>query len=100
VCDSLRSILRCGVANAIHARDQLQQAGVSGPTLYPSDESFFQRVDPPKTIEIRYEAGIEDEAANALFAMLEPVSRPKKIVKAVVRNRTGNFISVFYPRGG
>lgn len=86
--------------NAIRSRDRLLQAGFSGSVeLVPGDENFFQRVGHASNIEIRYEAGIEDEAANSLLAILQPINEPNKIVKEPVTTRIPNYISVFFPSG-
>lgn len=81
-------------------RAQLQQMGFAGPFQFTSvtDDSVRQ-YEAPKTVEIRYEAGLEDEQAAALAAILQPLVAPSPVVRAVVKKPTPNFISVFFPRG-
>lgn len=82
-------------------RQKLQEAGFRGQVQeYPSDETFFGRVVPLDTLEVRHEAGAEEDAANALVSILEPVSTKSKLKKLQVSSPTPNFISIFLPRGG
>jgi len=83
------------------AEAQIRKAGFTG-ILQPSarDDNFFNAADPPKAIEIRYDAGIEDDAANALLSILAPGGKQNNVVTAAItRGRTPNFVSVFFPRG-
>ena len=67
---------------------------------YPNDESFFGRFVPPDTLEVRYEAGAEEDAANALVSIMETASTKSKWTKVQVSSPTPNFVSIFVPRGG
>ena len=82
-------------------RHRLQEAGFRGLVQdYPNDESFFGRFVPPDTLEVRYEAGAEEDAANALVSILETSSTKSKWKKVQVSSPTPNFVSIFVPRGG
>lgn len=86
--------------NAQILYDSIQKSGFNGTVqLKPADENFFRKYDPPKTIEIRYEEKYESEAANSLYAILSSKIPSNNIIKAIVKNRTENFISIFVPRG-
>ena len=88
-------------SQATRSREQLQKLGFSGTIqMIPSDDESLKAFDPPKSVEVRYEAGIEDDASMALLGIVQPVVAPAKIDRFMVRNRTANYISIFYPRGG
>ena len=82
-------------------RQRLQEAGFRGLVQdYPNDESFFGRFVPPDTLEVRYEAGAEEDAANALVSIMVTASTKSKWTKVQVSSPTPNFVSIFVPRGG
>jgi len=81
-------------------REQLQQNGFSGPIQLTSvDNESVKQYDAPKTVEIRYEARSEDDQAAALDSIIGPLVAPSSVVRATVKNRTPNYVSVFLPRG-
>jgi hypothetical protein len=83
---------------ALRIEESLREAGFNGIIQkYPSDPSFIQKVNAPVGLEIRFEPGIEDDAADALLSIVQTVDTKGRWSKRPVSNRTPGFISVFLP---
>lgn len=68
--------------------------------LYPSDRGFFELVRAPNSLEVRYEPGKEDSAADSLVANLKEDFPSLAVSKRSVSNSTPSFISIFIPTNG
>jgi hypothetical protein len=89
------------IPSVLKVAERLKDAGFSGTVQqYPSNDAFFENVNRPSGLEVRYEAGIEDQAADALLAIVQTADNRNRWIKRQVGSRTPNFISVFVPRGG
>jgi hypothetical protein len=89
------------LATAQEIAGRIKDAGFSGVVRkFPSKAAFYERVVAPSTIEIRYEPGYEDDAADALLSIVPTSESKLRWSKKPVSNRTANFISIFVPRGG
>jgi hypothetical protein len=85
----------------LKVEERLRDAGFNGIVQkYPSDASFFEKVNAPNGLEVRFEPGIEDEAAEALLTIVRTANAKNRWSKRQVGSRTPNFISVFVPNGG
>jgi hypothetical protein len=83
-------------AKASDIKEKITDKGFQGTIqLYPSDKSFFDLVREPRAIEVRYEPGREDGAADSLMAILRDLYPELSIVKRAVTSRTPGFISIF-----
>jgi len=89
------------VSRVLKVHERLKDSGFRGVVQdYPSNTAFFEKVNAPQGLEVRYEAGIEDEAAKALLLIVETADSKGRWKKLEVGSPTPNFISVFVPRGG
>lgn len=87
-----------GLADEIKAH--LRKSRFTGPIdKRPSTDQFMTDVYPPRTVEVRYEQGAEDEAASALQFIVERVAGVGKVHKFSVANKTEKYVSVFIPHG-
>jgi hypothetical protein len=75
---------------------KLEQRGFPGPVqLYPRSQSFLDSFGAPSGNEVRFEPGIEDEAADRLLSLMSELTPERHFVKRGVTNRTPNFVSLF-----
>jgi hypothetical protein len=89
------------IPRVLKVRERLKDAGFRGIIQdYPSTQEFFEKVNSPKGLEVRYESGVEEEAALALITLVETADTKGRWKKLTVGSTTPNFISVFVPRGG
>jgi hypothetical protein len=65
--------------------------------LYPSTQEFMESVVPPDSLEVRYEAGIEDRQATMIADALGAPPLSAKATQRTVGSRTPNFVSIFVP---
>jgi len=89
------------IPRVLRIEERLRDIGFNGIIQkYPSDPLFLQKVNPPIGLEVRFEPGIEDDAAEALLSILQTADTKGRWSKRPVANRTPSFISVFVPNGG
>lgn len=67
--------------------------------LYGVDDAFMRKVYPPRSLEIRYEEGLENPAADELAQALEGEPLSLSSTKLAVGTATRQFISIFVPNG-
>lgn len=78
--------------------NRIKASGFMGPLeIYPKDHSFFEKINYPRGLEVRYESGIEDEAAESLLALVRSLDNSDSWSARPVSSRTRNFISVIIP---
>ncbi|MCH8295722.1 hypothetical protein IH992_31980, partial [Candidatus Poribacteria bacterium] len=83
------------VANDIQKR-LINYDGFKGKVeLRPKDDSFFERVFPPNTDEIRYEQENETGVADSLLSILKQIYPTRQFRKRTVGIPTPEFISIF-----
>lgn len=85
-----------------HLQSRLQTAGLAASVrLLPSDAAFFaRRLNQVSQLEIRYEQGIENEAANALLRALKPPQDMTAWALKTIPTTSPNVLSIFVPKGG
>lgn len=82
-------------------KSRLKTSGFLGSVQeYPNDDAFFERVYAPKTLEIRFEGGTEDEASKTLLSIMKSTAANENWNLLKVGSKTPDFISIFVPRGG
>ena len=83
---------------AMRIEAHLKASGVNGVIeIRASSEQTMQLVYPPKTVEIRYESGPEDAAADALLTMVQQVEGVGNVRRLPVTTPTPMYLSIFIP---
>jgi hypothetical protein len=65
-------------------------------TLNQKDKSFFQRLGYPTAYEVRYDPGVENNAAELLTTILKESYPSKQFVKRPIGSGTKDSISIFF----
>lgn len=83
-------------AAARQLKEKIEGRHFPGPVqLYPRSQQFLASYGASGRNEIRFEPGIEDEAADRLLALMEELEPGRHFVKREVVNRTANFMALF-----
>ena len=83
-------------AAARELKGKIEKRNFPGPVqLYPRPQQFLASLGASDQNEIRFEAGIEDEAADRLLALMTELAPDRHFVKREVANRTSKFMSLF-----
>ena len=65
-------------------------------TLNKKDKSFFQQLGYPTAYEVRYDPGVENNAADLLTTILKESNPSKQFVKRPIGSGTKNSLSIFF----
>jgi hypothetical protein len=89
------------VRTAQSLQAHLRQQGLTNLiSLYPSNQEFMETVNPPSSLEVRFEEGIEDRQAKTLVDILSRPPLTRNATQIPVGSQTPNFVSIFVPSGG